>query len=843
MFTVLLQYIQINRPNILHATSKKYYIMNKSTTFISVIFSFMLGYFAMHESLAQVSFGDAININQDWTFSRGDHPEAAQPEFNDSRWRRLNLPHDWSVEGPYSPDLASCTGYLPGGIGWYRKTLTIPEAMKDKKVYIYFEGVYRDGGVYINGTSLGMRPNGYISYMYELTPYIRYGMDNVVSVRVDHSQSADSRWYTGSGIYRDVYLIYANPIHIDQWGVYYTTPEVSEEQATVQVQTTIINKSIETATIMVGQTLKAGQASSSKEQYVLAETSENIVISAGEKREITQVLTIPEPLLWSVAHPNLYTLNTALVKDGALIDDNNTTVGIRTLDFDPNTGFYLNGENLKVKGVCLHHDAGSLGAAVPREVWKRRLLALKELGTNAIRTSHNPQAPVLYELCDELGFLVINEAFDEWEYPKKKWLEGWNVGTPGFQGHYEFFEEWGEIDLRDMILRDRNHPSVFMWSIGNEVDYPNDPYSHPILDEEGIDQQHTRGYLPDAPDAMRLGGIAERLAAVVRQYDPTRPVTAGLAGPVMSNVTGYPEALDVVGYNYTERRYALDHATYPDRILYGSENRHDVNAWKAVRDNDFIFGQFLWTGINYLGESHRWPSRGFTSGLLDMAGFKKPSGWFRQSLWTDEPMVYIGTYPKRNNPNNLSINAHPVWNYNQGDTIRVVSYTNCDSARLILNGVQIDEEKVYDDDTGIIFWDIPFTPGKLEVEGLKNGIILARYEIETSKRPLSITANAWKQAIDSEYGVAQVEIQIVDEDGKPVFQSDDEITVSLSGPVSLLGLEASNHRDMGDYTTNSLRAFQGKLIAYIQATGETGKAYVTLNAPWLEGITIELVVE
>lgn len=811
--------------------------MNKPTTSITFIFSIMLCFIAMNTSLAQVSFGDAININEDWTFSRGDHPEAAQPEFNDSRWRRLDLPHDWSVEGPYSPDLASCTGYLPGGIGWYRKNLEIPADMSSKKVYIYFEGVYRDGEIFINGTSLGMRPNGYISYMYELTPYIRFGMENIVSVRVDHSQHADSRWYTGSGIYRDVYLVYANTIHIDQWGVYYTTPKVSDEEATIQVQTTIINRSGETATIQVGQTL------SSKEHHPLAATSENITIRAGEKREMVQVLTIQKPELWSVDHPNLYTLKTTLLKDGALIDNNNTTVGIRTLDFDSNKGFFLNGENLTVKGVCLHHDAGSLGAAVPREVWERRLIKLKSLGTNAIRTSHNPQAPVFYELCDELGFLVINEAYDEWEYPKKKWLEGWNVGTPGFQGHYAFFEEWGETDLRDMILRDRNHPSVFMWSIGNEVDYPNDPYSHPILDEEGIDQQHTRGYLPDAPDAMRLGGIAERLAAVVRKYDPTRPVTAGLAGPVMSNVTGYPDALDVVGYNYTERRYSRDHATYPERVLYGSENRHDMNAWKAVRDNDFIFGQFLWTGTDYLGEAHRWPSRGFTTGLIDLAGFKKPSGWYRQSLWTDDPMVYIGTYPKRNNPGNLSIYAHPVWNYIEGDTIRVVSYTNCDSTKLILNGEMIGQEKEYDDATGIKYWDIPFKPGKLEVEGFKNGVASARYEIETSKRPHAITAVAWNSTIASDRGVAQIEIQIVDENGIPVFHADDEITVSLAGPVRLLGLEASNHRDMGDYTTNRLRVHQGTMIAYVQATGESGTASVSLDATWLEGTTIELTVE
>ncbi len=796
-------------------------------------------FFLLSISIAggQVSFGDAYQINEDWTFRKGDHPAASNPDYDDSEWRRLHLPHDWSVEGPYSPDLASCTGYLPGGIAWYRKSLEIPAEKKNKQAYIYFEGIYRDGEVFINGHSLGMRPNGYISTMYELTPHIRYDEDNVISVRVDHSQYADSRWYTGSGIYRNVYLVYANPVHIDQWGVYYTTPSVTEEEASVEVQTAVINNSSEPATITVVQEVFDSN------DMMLYETSAQISVAAGQTEDIKQVLAVRSPVLWSIDNPYLYQLQTSLFLMDEMIDQTQTAMGIRTFDFDPDTGFYLNGKNMKVKGVCLHHDAGSLGAAVPREVWERRLHILKELGTNAIRTSHNPQAPDLYELCDHLGLLVINEAFDEWEYPKKKWLEGWNVGTPGFQGHFEFFEEWGEQDLRDMILRDRNHPSVFMWSIGNEVDYPNDPYSHPALDEEGIDQQHTWGYQPDQPNAERLGAIAHRLADIVRELDPSRPVTAGLAGPVMSNETTYPDALDVVGYNYTERRYARDHATYPDRVLYGSENRHDMDAWKAVRDNDYIFGQFLWTGIDYLGESHRWPSRGFTTGLIDLAGFVKPRGYFRQSLWSDAPMIYIGTYPTRPHERRPGINANPVWNYSEGDVIRVVSYTNCEEAQLMLNGEKIKEAKTYDDITGVIYWDIPYGPGKLEVIGYNDGQEAARYAIETSKRPYAITAKAYETNISSNRGVAQIEIQIVDEDGKSVFFADNEITCITDGPVRLLGLEASNPADMGDYTNNSLRVYQGRMIAYVEATGEPGSASIHFTSPWLEEAVVEIVTE
>jgi hypothetical protein len=673
--------------------------------------------------------------------------------------------------------------------------------------------------------------------MVDLTPYIKFGGKNTIAVRVDHSKYADSRWYTGSGIYRDVYLVYAHPVHIDQWGVYYTTPEITEKQAAILVQTSVRNTTDQPTAITVVQELL------DKEQKTIAKVSKKINVPAGKVEILTQDLKVNQPNLWSVDNPYLYQIKTFVYQGRELIDKTIGNAGIRVLGFDANRGFSLNGKPMKVKGVCLHHDAGCLGSAVPREVWERRLITLKSLGCNAIRTSHNPQAPMLYDLCDELGFLVLNEALDEWEFSKKKWIEGWNVGTPGLEGIAEFFEKWVETDLRDMVLRDRNHPSVFMWSIGNEVDYPNDPYSHPILNEEGIGQQHTSGYLPGNPNAERLGGIAKRLAAVVRKYDSSRPVTAGLAGPIMSNETEYPGVLDVVGYNYTESRYAQDHAAYPQRIFYGSENGHSMDAWKAVRDNEYIFGQFLWTGIDYLGESRRWPSRGFTSGLVDLAGFKKPRGYFRESLWSDIPMIYLGTYQKRRNARYFSSDALPVWNYQDGDTIRVVSYTNCKKAQLLLNGHKIGDAQNYNDETGIIYWDIPFQPGKLEVIGYNSDKEAARCVIETSKRPYAIKAKALNKSISSAKGVNQIEIQIVDEDGKPVLIAENEITCITDGPVKLLGLEASNPSDMGDYTDNKQRVFQGKMIAYIQSTDKKGKARITFTSPWLTDAIIELDIE
>lgn len=801
---------------------------------ITFLFVFLL---SINTLFAQVSFGEPELINDNWLFQKGDFEKASNIEFDDTKWRKLDLPHDWSVEGPISPDLASATGYLPGGIAWYRKTLEIPSSKINKKVFIYFEGIYRNGEVFINGVSMGMRPNGYISYLYDLTPYLHFGEKNTIAVRVDHSESADSRWYTGSGIYRDVYLVYANPVHIDLWGVYYTTPEVSSKKAIVQVETSLKNTSAQPAILTVIQEITDSQKKS------IAKTSKKITISANKTELLTQTLNVKQPILWSLDNPYLYQLSTSVYQDKILIDQTTENVGIRTFGFDADKGFSLNGKSMKIKGVCIHHDAGALGSAVPKEVWERRLNTLKDLGCNAIRTSHNPQSPVLYEICDEIGMLVLNEAFDEWEYPKKKWLTGWNDGTPGFQGYARFFEEWGEKDLNDMVLRDRNHPSVFMWSIGNEVDYPNDPYSHPILNQEGIQQQHTQGYLPDQPNAERLGGIAKRLTAIVKEHDKSRPVTAGLAGPIMSNETDYPGALDVVGYNYTERRYEQDHEKYPERIFYGSENGHSMSAWKAVRDNEYILGQFLWTGINYLGEAGRWPARGAGSGLLDMAGFIKPRGFFRQSLWSEKPMIYLGTYKNSRNSNRLSIDAPSVWNYKNGETIRVVSYTNCQKAQLLLNGNKIEGVKNYDDETGIIYWDIPFQPGKLEVIGYNAEQGVASYSIETSKQPYSILAKVANKNISSKKGVAQIEIQIVDENGKSVFIADNEITCETSGPVKLIGLEASNPKDISDYSDNKLRVFNGKMIVYLQSTGETGEAKITFSSPWLVETTVDLYVQ
>lgn len=818
------------------------------------------GFMGLGSLYAQLGFGKAERINLDWRFHLGDTNGKMPRESNNRGWQRIMLPHDWGVKYPLSPSLASATGYLPGGIGWYQKQLTLPAEDKGKRLFLYFEGVYNRSEVFVNGKSIGKRPNGYVSFAYDISPYVEFGKENTIAVRVDHSQSADSRWYTGSGIYRDVWLVRANPLHIDQWGVY-AYPEIKHGKGILNTEVTLINSASSASAITVAQELLdvTGQ--------VVAKKSHKIQVGASDKATVQQQLTVSNPMLWNLEQPKQYTLRTIVTQNGEQIDQSEVKTGFRTFTFDPNKGFALNGEWMKVKGVCLHHDAGVLGAEVYPEVWRQRLLTLKSLGVNAIRTSHNPQASSLYALCDELGLLVMDEAFDEWEFPKRKWLAGWNVGTPGFEGSYDFFESWGEQDLADMVKRDRNHLSIFAWSIGNEVDYPNDPYSHPILNGEkkegGFTQASYGGYKKEAPDAMRLGDIAKRLVAVVKRYDKSRAVTAGLAGVAMSNETAYPGALDIAGYNYTESRYQQDHQRYPERVIFGSENRHDLSAWLSVRDNAHIFGQFLWTGIDYLGESGRWPSRGFYSGLLDFAGFVKPRGYYRQSLWSDKPMAYLGTYPLKGGAGATdvwsaleseqgqrkseapSIDAWPIWNYQEGQQIRVVCYTNSAEARLELNGKLIGEQKKYDEETGIIFWDIPYTSGKLEVVGLdddKKEVV--RHAVQSSQHPAAIQAKVIGDKEIKSGAIVQIALQIVDENNEPVILSEDEVTCNLVGNARLLGMEAGNNADMADYTDNKQRVYHGKMLVYVQALAQPGETInIRFTSPWLKTATVQCVVK
>ena len=786
---------------------------------------------------AQVSFGEATQMNEEWLFQLKDDSTALQPSYDDAGWRKLSLPHDWSIEGIPASTWASCTGYLPAGIGWYRKHFQISD--QAARHYIYFEGVYNRSEVYLNGHLLGRRPNGYISFLYDMTPYLREG-DNVLAVRVDHSRHADSRWYTGSGIYRDVWMVACGETHFAQWGLGWQATRLTDRQAEVKMEVAVEKHQSAIEPLEVRAALFDAEG-----RQVAARTlrlQAGLGITPG-----SLTLKVARPHRWNLDDPYLYTLRSELLSAGQVVDRAETQVGLRTLEFDANRGFALNGEWMKVKGVCLHHDAGVLGAVVPADVWERRLRQLKRIGANAIRMSHNPQAPVLYDLCDRLGFLVMDEASDEWEFPKRKWMEGWNVGEPSYQGTYDFFEEWIERDVTDMVRRDRNHPSIFLWSIGNEVDYPNDPYSHPILDGATINQPMFGGYKPDAPDALRIGRIAQRLVACVKAVDTSRPTTGALAGVVMSNETAYPQAVDVVGYNYTENRYDQDHATYPSRIIYGSETGSGIEAWQAVTSRDFIFGQFIWTGTDYLGESGRWPSRGLHTGLLDFGSFAKPRGRMRASLWCEEPVCYIGTYPLPEDPqrrNWLSTDAWDSWNYALQQPIRVVCYTNAPQARLLLDGREVGALQPRPEKSGIIHWDIPFQPGKLVCEACNaQGKQVASYAITTSGRPYALRVVADRTELPSgRASVAHLTVEVVDEQGVVVKLADNEISCHVSGPARLLGLEGSDNRDMSPAQQPHRRVYHGRLLAYIQTDGSAGEVSVRFSSPLLQEATVKLAV-
>ena len=789
--------------------------------------------------LAQVSFGHPEQLNDNWLFLRADSswniyekPEMKDPQFDDSRWQRITLPHDWGVEQPMSPDKGSCQGYLPGGIAWYRRHLRLTP-QQGKHYYIYFEGAYNHSEVYVNGQLLGKRPSGFASFLYDMTPHLK-SEENVLAVRIDHSAEADSRWYTGSGINRNVWVVTAPDVHLAQWGTAYRLKHISAKKAEVEVD-------VETSDVRSDK----GKRLSLQAIVELSDASGNIVATAKtaidtqEKKTVT--LSVTNPQRWTLDSPYLYTLTTRLLNGTEEADRSLVKAGLRTLEFSPTKGFALNGQRMKIKGVCVHDDAGVLGTAVPAEVWKRRLIELKAIGANAIRLSHNPHAPEFYDLCDEIGLLVMDEASDEWEFPKRKWMKGWNQGKPAFEGTYTYFAEWIDRDVADMVRRDRCHPSVFLWSIGNEVDYPNDPYSHPVLDggTNGFTQPMYGGYKPDQPNAERIGLIAQRLAKIVKGIDSSRPTTGALAGVVMSNETAYPGAIDVVGYNYTESRYDEDHQKYPQRIIYGSENRHDFAAWKAVRDNEHIFGQFLWTGIDYLGESGVWPARGSSAGLLDLAGQRKPNGWYRASLWSEEPVCYIGTYPvgpqrygSRNNnqrTTQVSSYANDLWNYNEGQLIRVVCYTNAQSAHLTLNGQPIGGEPQRDENTNILYWDIDYAPGTL----LCTADNQATYEVKTAKAP-----KALRLTTD---GGMHIFAEVVDEDGNVVKQADNEVTLRVRGG-RLLGMENGNMQGGGmpfSQRNPRLRVQGGRLVAYIKAQGN-GPVTVTATSPFLESDSVQI---
>lgn len=758
-------------------------------------------------------------INTNWKFIHDDHPGIWRKDYDDAGWRQVTLPHDWSVEAGFSKDHSSGTGYLQGGTGWYRGRFKLPESCKGKKIWLVFDGVYKNSQVWCNSSYLGKRPNGYISFQYDISHCASFGEDeNVISVKVTHEDIADSRWFTGSGIYRKVSVIVQEQVYFDRHGIVFHA-EPFDGQAKISIKNTLVNESTKVQTIDVENVLFEGGIAA-------LSLKTTVVLQPGEHKMVENSGNLPDAKLWSDDTPFLYTLNSCMMVNGNAQNSQSQRVGIREIIFNADAGFFVNGVNKKLKGVCVHHDAGCLGAAVTKTVWQRRLEKLKAVGCNAIRMSHNPHMPELFDLCDEMGFYVIDEAFDEWEGCKNKWAEGHNVYPPRHEGYFEDFPQWHDPDLRELIRRDRNHPSILMWSIGNEIDYPNDPYCHPMFEtmtgnNDKDKPTAERMYNPNKPNMERLTTICKKLTEIVKEEDDTRAVTAAVAFPELSTYLGYIDSLDVVGYNYKEQLYVQDHKRFPDKPFLGSENGHEMENWKAVRDQDFISGQFLWTGYDFLGEAQGWPIRGSQAGLLTTAGFEKARYWFRQALWADRPVAKLVTARKcaaylRDDPFQRN------WSYGKKEEVCVRCFTNCKTgAELFING-KSQGHRPYDDETGYIQWTVVFEEGTLtvktadtedvlETSGRAAGISLALY-------PAPVTANG--------EDVAQVEVSLVDSCGRDTLE-DDMLFVSVTGGT-LQGIESGDLSDLTEYGAGYRRTFRGKMIIYVRA-GSTGEITLRIS--------------
>ncbi|WP_425400595.1 glycoside hydrolase family 2 TIM barrel-domain containing protein [Aeoliella sp.] len=778
-------------------------------------------------------------FDNDWRFHLGDIDGASQLEFDDSPWRTIRLPHDWSVEQPFSQDHASGTGYLPGGVGWYRKTFNAPSEWQDREVAIHFDGVYRDSEVWINGQSLGTRPYGYAPFSYRLTPHLKLGEENVIAVKVTRNEVADSRWYPGSGIYRHVSITVTDPTHVDHWGTFVTTPRVTQNRADVLVSNEVTNRRGKDVELRVSTTLvdPSGEP--------LSEQSSTTTIAGKSNETLAHWHRVDQPQRWSVDTPQLYTAITRIYAGEELIDEVRTRFGIRTFNFHPEQGFYLNGEPMLIKGLCMHHDAGVVGAAVPDKVLEYRLQLAKSLGANAIRCSHNPMADELYSLCDEIGLLVMDEAFDEWELGKRKWVKGRNVGQAKRFGYNKDFEEWAERDIEAMVRRGRNHPSIILWSIGNEIDYPGDPYVHPEFFDPGappIDE--------GSPRTTRLAIVAPRLIAAVKRHDATRPVTMALSNVPASNDIGLANMLDVAGYNYQEQYYQQDHVDFPGRVIYGSENGRSPRSWQAVVENDFISSIYLWVGFDFLGEANEWPNHGSQAGVFDTRGFLKPGSYWLKAAWSEEPMVrcFVSEPPSEGRRRRwMRLSDTPrSWNAEPDASVPLMIVTNCEEVQLKLNGEELDPEM--NRFGNFLRTTVDFAPGALQVVGLNNDQEVASDTLRTVGDAARIELHTDAEFLDGSLqggspDVALVEIRVVDADGNVVSDADAEVRVEVHGSGRLLGVDNGDQNDTTPLKSPAKTTRDGRLLAIVEHTRGQEPVRVTATADGLAPVELTLSVE
>nr|WP_275556894.1 glycoside hydrolase family 2 TIM barrel-domain containing protein [Bacteroides caecigallinarum] len=812
-------------------------------------------------SSVSVSPREKICFNDNWSFSLSDNPKASETDFDDEEWRVLNLPHDWAIEGDFSKDNPSGTGggALPGGIGWYRKTFIPSNEDSDKIIRIDFDGIYMNSEVFINGQSLGKRPYGYISFGYDITPYLKWNEKNVIAVRVDNSEQPNSRWYSGCGIYRNVWLTKTNPVHVDEWGTYVTSSDISNDNATLNIVTTVQNSGNDNETVTLKSILNDMDGS------VVAETESSVSVVAGQKSDISHTLNISSPKLWDTENPYLYYLVTEVIKDGKCIDRYTTTTGVRDFKFDAEKGFILNGKQTKINGVCMHHDLGCLGAAVNTRAIERLLQILKGMGCNGIRCSHNPPAPELLDLCDKMGFIVMDEAFDMWRKKKTS------------HDYARYFNEWHEKDLRDFILRDRNHPSIFVWSIGNEVlEQWSDAKADTLSLEEAnliLNFGHSADMLAKDGEMSVNSLLTKKLAEFVRELDPTRPITAGCNEPNPGNHLFKSGALDIIGYNYhnanipdvpknfpgkpfiiTESNSALmtrgyyrmpsnemfiwperwDKPFYDESFSCSSYdnchapwgNTHEENI-KLVRNNDFISGQYIWTGFDYIGEPtpYGWPARSSYFGIVDLAGFPKDVYYLYQAEWTNKQVLHL----------------FPHWNWTEGQEIDMwCYYNNADEVELFING---ESQGICskDEDNLHVVWRVKFIPGTVKVVARKNGNIIAEKEIHTAGTPHKIRLTPDRNIITADgKDLSFVTVEVLDKDNNLCPISENLINFEVKGNAFIAGVDNGCQTSMERFKDNKRKAFNGKCLVVLQNNGEKGTATLTAKSNGLESSTIEI---
>jgi beta-galactosidase len=761
--------------------------------------------------------GRGSDFNTNWKFQLGDISGAYATGFDDSSWRKLSLPHDWSIEQAFNQNspAGGGGGYLDGGIGWYRKTFYLPDSASGKRFTIQFEGIYMNSTVWINGQELGTRPYGYSSFEYDLTPYVKTGSTpNIIAVKVNNDQP-NSRWYSGSGIYRNVWLTVTDPVHIAYCGSFITTTSSGGATANVAVTTRVQNHSNSVRIITLVTTIFDHQGNG-----VATSTCAPVNIENNNESTLALKLRIANPVLWSISNPYLYTVKTQVFINNKPIDSFISTLGIRSIAVNPETGFWLNDQNIKLHGVCMHHDLGSLGSAQNYRALERQVEILKSFGCNAIRTSHNPPAPELLDICDRLGLVVMDEAFDCWETGK-------NVNDYG-----KYFDTWAQQDVQDWVRRDRNNASVVMWSIGNEIPQQGDQ----------------SGY-----------AIAQKLIKWVSTDDPTRPITQALnyedlLGPL----------LGIVGYNYASGiTYDNDHNNHPEWIIMGSETSSAIrtrgvyhfpvnqnlltssdlqcssydntvvpwghsaeDSWEFDKTRPFVSGQFIWTGFDYIGEPtpYGWPAKSSYFGVVDMCGFPKDIYYFYQSQWTSKPMIHL----------------LPHWNWSKGDTIPVWAYSNCDSVSLLKDGIPLGVKKLQTIKPYHSEWKVPFTPGKIKALAFKNGFVVSADSITTSGTASKIVLKTDRDTIFADgYDQAYIETDMTDNGGIPDPDATNLISYSISGPGKIVGVDNGNPISLESFKASTRQAFNGKCLAIVQSSGAEGQIVLSAStSPVLNNIAL-----